>query len=381
MTPRDAGPKKFRVVVAGGGIAAVETILALHELAAEQVAITVLAPNPQFVYRPMTVREPFAYSAATRYRLASIVADAGAELVVDKLGWVAPEEQLVHTKSETQLPYDALVLAVGANPYPRYKHAVTVDDRRMDEVLQGLIRDVDEGYVRSLAFVAPSRLAWPLPLYELALMTTGRAYEMNVPITATIVTPEPEPLAAFGGEASDGVAALLEQKGIRVITSAYVEVPAAGEVVINPGDRLLRTQRVIALPELYGPAVRGLHSGEHGFIPVDRFCRVPHAGPVYAAGDAIDFPIKHGGVGCQQADVVAQSIAKLAGADVEPSPFSPVIHGVLLTDRQPRYLAASIGFGHGFSSRFSDTPIDGATHKVTGKYLTPYLARADLVPA
>ncbi|HEY7966754.1 MAG TPA: FAD-dependent oxidoreductase [Solirubrobacteraceae bacterium] len=377
MTQEAAHPDKFRVVVVGGGVAAVECILALHDLAAERVAITVLAPNDQFVNRPMTVREPFAYSAAERYTLASIVADAGAELVADKLGWVAPDEQLVHTKNGTELPYDALVLAIGANPYPRYKHAVTVDDRRMDEALQGLIRDVDEGYLKRVAFVAPGRMAWPLPLYELALMTAGRAYAMNVPFAATIVTPEQEPLAAFGGEVSDGVAALLEEKGIRIITSAYAEVPAPGEVVINPGDRLLRAQRVIALPELYGPAVRGLHVGEHGFIPIDRFCRVPHAGPVYAAGDAVDFPIKHGGVGCQQADVVAESIAKLAGSNVEPKPFNPVIQGVLLTDERPRYIAASIAGGQGCRSRFSDSPIDGATTKVAGKYLTPYLARVD----
>ena len=44
---------------------------------------------------------------------------------------------------------------------------------------------------------------------------------------------------------------------------------------------------------------------------------------IYAAGDATDFPIKQGGIGSQQADVAAQSIAALAGASVTPERFNP----------------------------------------------------------
>ncbi len=370
------------MVIAGGGIAAVETVLALHALAGDRVRVTLLAPNEELVYRPMTIREPLAYGPAARYPLAPILADAGADLVADKLGWVEPENQIVHTEGATQLEYDALVLALGAKLYPRYKHAVTIDDRRMDEALHGLIQDIEQGYLRSVAFVAPGRMAWPLPLYELALMTAGRAYDMNVSLEATIVTPEERPLALFGQEVSDGVAALLAEKRIRVITSGYVEIPEQGQVVINPGDRLLRTERVIALPELYGPAVRGLPVGEHGFIGVNRFCRVPNAGPIFGAGDAVDFPVKQGGLATQQADVAAESIAKLAGVDVEPQAFDPVIHGVLLTDARPRYIAATLTGGHGFASHFSEAPIDGVTQKVAAKYLAPYLAdRESGVPA
>jgi sulfide:quinone oxidoreductase len=364
-------------VIVGGGVAAVETVLALEELAADRVSMTVLAPNEDFVYRPMTVREPFAYAPAARYALASIVADGGAELVADKLAFVQPEERLVQTEDGRELDYDALVLALGAKLHPRYEHAVTIDDTRMDEALHGLVEDIEQGYLTSIAFVAPGRMAWPLPLYELALMAAGRAYDMNVPLRVTIVTPEEQPLGMFGEAVSDGLAALLRAKHIRTISSGYAEVHEHGEITVNPGGRCLRVQRVVALPELYGPAVRGLPISEHGFIRVNRFCRVPHAGPVYAAGDAVDFPVKQGGLGSQQADGVAESIAKLAGAEIESHPFVPVIHGVLLTDERPRYFAAKITGGHGFASRFSDEPIDGLTHKIAAKYLTPYLAGRD----
>jgi sulfide:quinone oxidoreductase len=369
--------RKLRVVVVGGGVAALETALALRELGPEQTATMVIAPNDEFVYRPMTVREPFAYPAARRYPLAQIVRYAGADLLTDQLDYVEPDKHTLHTKAGEALEYDAVVLALGAHAVPRYQHAITIDDQRMDETLHGLIQDIEGGYVDSLAFVAPGRMAWPLPLYELALMTAGRAYDMNIDLSTTIITPEDSPLAIFGSTASSAITERLERANVKTINSAYVEVPSSGEVVINPGDRHLHVKRVIALPELCGPPVRGIPLGEHGFIRVDPYGRARDVEGVYAAGDAIDFPIKHGGVGSQEADVVAQSIAALAGASVTPEPFNPVIHGMLLTDDKPLYLTAKITGGHGFSSGITDTATWSPPSKIAAKYLAPYLEGLD----
>jgi sulfide:quinone oxidoreductase len=368
---------KLRVLVVGGGVVAMEAALALHELAGERVSLAVLAPNRELVYRPMTVREPFSFATAASYPLAPILDEAGAELLAGELDWVDEQRGLAHTAAGRAISYDALVIALGARPYARYEHAITLDDARMDKVLHGLIQDVEAGYVESLAFVAPPRMAWPLPLYELALMTAGRAQEQGSDPRITILTSEDRPLAIFGDAVSDGVAELLAAKRIRTIPSAYVEIPRAGELVINPGDRLLRAQRVVSLPELYGPAVRGLPVSEHGFLRVDVFGHVHGANNVFAAGDAIDFAVKQGGIGCQQADVVAASVAAIAGAPVEPRPFVPELHGVLLTDGRPRYLRARIGGGMGFASEFSEEPIDGETQKIHAVHLGPCLARLD----
>ncbi len=86
MTTEPAHPEKLRVIIAGGGVAALETALALAHLAPGRTDVTVIAPNAEFVYRPLTVREPFAYGAARRYPLASIVQDAGAKLFAGELG-------------------------------------------------------------------------------------------------------------------------------------------------------------------------------------------------------------------------------------------------------------------------------------------------------
>lgn len=371
------GSRQFHVLIAGGGVAALETALALRDLAADRVSMTVVAPNSEFVYRPMVVVEPFAYTPAQRYPLAPMVAEIGAELVTDEVGWVDPAEQVAHAASGAQMPYDALMLALGAVARPRYEHALTIDDRRLDETLEGLLQDIEGGYTHSLAFVSPGRMPWQLPVYELALMTAGRAYDMGVELETTIVTPEDSPLAIFGQAASSAVAGVLERAHIKAITSAYAEVPRAGEVVINPGDRHLRVDRIVALPELYGPPLRGIPLGEHGFIRVNQFGQVPEVGPVFAAGDALDFPIKHGGLASQQADVAAQSIAALAGAEVTPEPFMPVIHGKLLTGEAPLYLTARITGGQGFSSEITDAPTWEAGAKIAARYLAPFLAGRD----
>ena len=376
MTSRN--PQPFRALIAGGGVAALEAALALRDLAGERICITLLAPEPEFVYRPMRVREPFAYSAARRYPVEEVARDIGVELKQDAFKWLDPARRVVHTEGGEQLPYDALLLALGAILRPRFKHALTLDDRRLDEQLHGLIQDVESGYVHKLAFLVPTPAPWPLPIYELALMTARRAWDMQQDVSITLVTPEDAPLAIFGTAVSEAVEQLLVEHGILTITSAHCETPEPGQVSIHPGTRRLHVDRVIALPQLFGPSTPGVPKGAaHGFIPIDVHCRVPSLERVYAAGDATDFAVKHGGIAAQQADTAAEAIAALAGAPIEPTKFHPVIHAILLGGERPLYLSAHITGGHGSSSEISDTPTWSPPTKIAAKYLAPYLESRD----
>ena len=367
----------FEVVIAGGGVGAIEAVLALRDLAQDRVSITMLTPQEEFVYRPMAVREPFAYGPAERYPLDRIAGDLGIELRRQAFAWVDADARTAHLAEGEEIRYDALLLALGARIHTRYTHAHTVDDRHLDDILHGLIQDVEAGYVKRLAFVVPGRMGYLLPIYELALMTMSRAYEMGMKLSATVVTPEDAPLGLFGLGASQGVAELLREAGIETIASAYAEVPRWDTVIVNPGERRLEVDRVIALPELYGPAVRGLPAAEHGFIPVDVHGQVRGVERVYAAGDATDCAVKHGGIAAQQADAAAEAIAALAGAPVQPQPFRPVIHGMLLTGGKPRYLSARITGGHGYASEISDEPAWSPPRKIVARYLAPYLERLE----
>jgi sulfide:quinone oxidoreductase len=368
-------PAPFKVLIAGGGVAALEGALALRDLAGERVSITMLAADPEFVYRPMTVREPFAYGRARRYPLGELAGEIGLELLAGRFAWVDPAARVVHTDDGKQLSYDALLLALGARIHSRYEHAHTIDDRQLEDILHGLLQDVEDGFVKRLAFVIPARMGWQLPVYELALMTAGRAFESDAALSITIVTPEEAPLAIFGQGASDAVSKLLGDAGIGVIPSTYAEVPSWDTVTMSPDDRRLEVDRVVALPELYGPAVRGLPAAEHGFIPIDPHCKVRGVECVYGAGDATDFVLKHGGIASQQADAAAEVIAALAGAPVEPKLFHPIVYGMLLTGGRPRYLRAHVTGGHGFSSEVSVQPLWTPPRKIVAKYLAPFLER------
>jgi sulfide:quinone oxidoreductase len=129
---------------------------------------------------------------------------------------------------------------------------------------------------------------------------------------------------------------------------------------------------------LVGPSIAGLPKvAENGFIPIDAHCQVPGVERVYAAGDASDFPVKHGGIAAQQADAAAEAIAELAGRTVEAREFHPVIHAILLGGDRPLYLSARLTGGHGSSSEISDTPTWSPPTKIVAKYLAPYLEARD----
>ena len=382
MPEQTPASRSFRVLIAGGGVAAVEAALALQDLAGDATVVTLLAPDEDFVYRPMSVREPFSYAGARHYPLAGIAADAGAELIRDSFAWVSPTERIAHTTGGHALSYDALILAIGAKRHERFQHVTTIDDRRMDDIFRGIVQDVEAGYAHRVAFIIPEDISWPLPLYELALMTAERAHSMCVDVELTVITPERTPLAIFGTEASAAVAALLEERGIAVECHATAQVPSNGKVVIFPGDRTIDADRVVALPQLMGPGIRGLHTGDDSFIPVDDHCRVRGAERVYAAGDATDSVVKHGGLSTQQADAAAEDIARLAGCDVDAKPLRPHVEGLLLTGREPLYIsAAAVIGGTGLRSRVSREPLWSPPMKIAARYLGPYLDRLDRAAA
>ena len=159
--------RKLKVVIAGGGVAALETALALHELAGDRVKLTLLAPTPDFVYRPIAVLEPFVHRPPRQLPLATFAAELHATLVQDTVATVDCERRVVRTGSQRELAYDVLVIAVGARVGEVLGDAVAMDVSRMDESLHGLVEEIDGGAVRSLAFVAPTP-TWPLPVYEVA---------------------------------------------------------------------------------------------------------------------------------------------------------------------------------------------------------------------
>ncbi len=202
MQPNTQDSQPLKVIIAGGGVAGLESAFALHELAADRVAVTLIAPGEEFIYRPLSIGEPFTSSWAERYPLAPLASAAGAELVRDTLASVDPEARTIRTGAGTELSYDALMLGLGTSLRPYSAHATNVDDTRMEELLHGLVQDIEGGYTKRLAIVIPGPMPWPFPAYELALMASERAWDTQGALDVTVLTPERTPLEVFGPAAS-----------------------------------------------------------------------------------------------------------------------------------------------------------------------------------
>src|SRR3954451_14224909 len=169
----------LRVIVAGGGVAGLEALLALRDLAGSQVDLTLLAPDDDFIYRPMAVAEPFSLGHRQHVALSEVARDARARHVRDGLARVDDAARVIHTTSGEVLPYDPLVVATGARIEPAVEHSLTWTPDSDPEELGGLLRDLEDGYGRRVAFVIPGGAAWALPAYELALMTAREAWSMG----------------------------------------------------------------------------------------------------------------------------------------------------------------------------------------------------------
>ena len=219
----------------------------------------------------------------------------------------------------------------------------------------------------------PSGTTWPLPIYELALITAARIEAHGSHAVVKLVTPEATPLGLFGRQASDAVAALLAARGIGLdlyapgrLRPQHVERCPAGSSFGQPSGGAATPSR--ACPDGRAPDA-------DGFIPVDAHGVVEGFPDVYAAGDVTASSIKQGGIATQEADAVASAIAARFGAPVTPTPFRPVLRGMLLTGDGARFMRAEVTGGKGESSEISSEVLWWPEGKIAGRFLSPYLSR------
>jgi sulfide:quinone oxidoreductase len=363
----------LRVLVAGGGIAGLETLLGLRALAGELVELELLTPEPEFWYRPLSVAEPFGLARSEHFDVATLADSVGAAFTLDQLASVESAAHLARTVHGAEIAYDALVVACGALPRPALAGALSFRGPADSNAFRELLAEAEQGTVSSVAFAAPSAGGWQLPLYELALLTAAHLAGRDAEVRLVLVTPEASPCALFGAAASDAVRALLVGHGIELHVGFYPVRYDSGRLELVP-TATLEADRVVALPRLEGPRILGLPQDDNCFVVTDRQGRVHGLDDVYAAGDITQFPIKQGGLATQQADAVAEAIAHRAGVAITPHTFQPILRGLLLSGTGPRYLRNELRGGLGDTSTVATDILWWPPAKIVGRYLAPYLA-------
>lgn len=367
---------KFRVVVVGGGVTGAEGLLRLHRLGGDQLEITLVEPAAELRCRPLELAGTPGALAPTTVPIAVLVAQTGARWVRASLDWVDRTARVVHTVDGSSVPYDALLLALGARERPV---AAPLSSLRGDDVrawLPDITAGIDSGRVGSIVFWVPEGPTWPLPLYELAFQTARHVRAESRDVRLQLATADPWPLYAFGEQAGQLVAGRLEAAGVRVSVNSNLSIVDTEHVRLDPGQVLLRAEEIVSLPRLIGPNVRGIpgFAGDR-FLHVDERCRVKETdGRIFAAGDATDLPVKQGGVGAQQADAAAAEIAWLAGLTPRPNPFRPVLRCALATGDAPLYFSAHLIAGQGWRAAAYTEPPWPTAEKVIAEELGPFLA-------
>ena len=360
-----------KVVIAGGGVAALEALLALRALAQDRVEIDLVTPNGEFANRPMELAALFRDEQVQHFDLNRIAADQGATLVPDRLEGVWPDKRVV-MQSGAQLAYDSLLIAVGAHLRVGVPGAMTVGAPGFRQDFLRALDDLEQGIARRLAFAAPAGNGWLLPLYELALLTADNLVGRGVKAELVVVTSEDAPLEVFGVEASQQLDGLLAERGIELLAGQRPISFAANGLVTAPAG-LIEVDRAVALPAMRGPGIRGVPQTVGGFIATDRHGRVLGADDLYAAGDGTAFPVKQGGLAAQQADAAAETIAAAAGVELDPKPFAPVLRGLLLTGSEPHYLRHDLTRPES-PTETAERSLWWPPAKVAARNLTPYLA-------
>jgi len=359
------------VVIAGGGVGALEALLALQATAGARLRISMLTASRHLTYRALSVVEPFGGDPAPRYDWERIARDRGVRWIPDVVQAVRPDRRELETRDGRPVAYDALLLALGARPEPALPDAITFAGPRDVLEIREAIEALEPGRRYAIVFVAPAGVAWTLPLYELALMTAAHGRRRGLDLHLEVVTRESNPLGVFGREASSAVARRLAAAGVYLRTGSFAQEYAEGKLWLEL-EGPIHADLVIALPRLHGPELAGLPADDDGFVPVDAYARVRGVDRVWAVGDMTSWPLKQGGLATQQADVAAADIAaRVAGVDVQVRPFKPKLQGMLLTGEDPLFLERRPHAPP--SSEASSEFLWWPVQKVAGRHLGPYL--------
>ena len=327
------------MLIAGGGFGAVEAMLALRALAPERVRVTLISASPVLAYKPAATTESFDETPPRTYDLQAIAADVGASFRLDRLEAVASHD---HSVRLDVLCFPGLrrPRARGGRP----PHQVDTGRADVPRPAGGAAHppprraNCAPGSSTASSLPCQHGCSWPLPLYELALLTATHLQEHGAAGEVVLVSPEITPLQVFGAQASRLVADLLAERGVRFIGESDPQsVEHDGALLLGSGGSL-DADCVVAVPELRGPRITGVPTDAWGFITTDALGGVVGLADVYAAGDMTSFPIKQGGLAAQQADLIAQCIASEHGAVVKEPRVQHVLRARLLGGTRPIFL-------------------------------------------
>ena len=107
-------------------------------------------------------------------------------------------------------------------------------------IVDHLVADLAARRIRSVAFVVPCDVETTAPLYDIAIATARRGWQIGIDdVNYWFITPEAEPVES------------VESEGIMFIGSTYAEVEH-GCVLLDPPGESIEADRVVSLGDSGG---------------------------------------------------------------------------------------------------------------------------------
>ena len=258
-----AGPRT-KVLIAGGGVAGLEAVIALRSVDSERFDMELMAPQRYITRRSLASGPPFLRATAERMELAAMAAEHDVRLTRDGARAGRPRPPRSAHAGWSARSYDVLVLALGTRPAVSVAGAMAF---RGLQDLGALIAALDA--VPSVAYIAASTSMWTAPLYELAVQTTAWAADRRKALDVLVVTAE---------RVDDSLANRLVTARATVFPETVVDRFADDHLELADGRRV-KVGLAVALPHLTGPIVRGLPARSRAAtltIPTCSYITHPH---------------------------------------------------------------------------------------------------------
>lgn len=329
-----ANPK---IVIVGGGFAGLEAAYLMRMRLPEGADIALVSDSDRFLFKPNTIYIPFGADPESLFiPIGDALAKRHISFFRERVVSVDPERKHLSLATGTNLPYDFLVLATGADMRSDEidglgEHAETIwTPKEMSHLgtrLHELRSKAKSGARQSVLFLVPPNNKCSGPLYEMVFMleTWLRREGVRDNVDISYSTVESSFIQAFGPRLHEVVVDEFAQRGIRgylAETSTKVEAHSVSFAngTVRDFDLLISAPPYVAAVDY-----PSLPTDARGFLRTELETRQVEGFPdIYAPGDGGDFPVKQAFLAFLQADAVADHIFSRVSSRAFRAPFDPV---------------------------------------------------------
>ena len=326
-----------RIVIVGGGTGG--TVLANRltddlatEIDAGEVEVVLVNDTPEQTYKPAFLYVAFGKKelAEARRPIADLVDTDRVNLRVDRVTGLDTCAKRVSLEAGTELAYDHLVLATGANLVPEEVPGLMEGGHHFygpegAEKLRDALADFEEGHL-VLSVIGVPHMCPAAPV-EFVLMADAWFRERGLRDEVEITYTYPIQRAHGIQSVADWATELFEERDIDLETFFNPEEidPEAKTIETMEGESFEYDLLVAIPPHAGSDLVTEAGLGDDGWVAVDRHtleATAEGAEGVYAIGDVADVPTsKAGSVAHYEAGTVAERIASRVRGQVPTATF------------------------------------------------------------